>query len=167
MGHALQGGIAQIARRQDTRRQNLPHTGLDRHEILEPRALVGTIRQRQVGIPQPGQCPSHRTRHAGQASDALEFGEAAGVERRPDRRVKILGSGWAREAAGEARRKLRQGHDLHASFALSRGGDPPHAEGERPLNDDGPTIHRPRSPLSVLTSLCPITASKPVDRRRS
>ena len=148
--HALQGGIAQIARRQNTDRQARTHTSLNRREILEPRALMGVVGQREVGVPQPGQRPSHGARHAGQASDALEFGETAGVERRPDRRVKVLGSGWAREAAGEPRRKLRQGHDLHAGLPLANGGDPPHAEGERPLNDDGPTIHRtPLSPLSL------------------
>ena len=86
----------------------------------------------------------------GKPSDALEVGETAGVERRANRRVKVLGSGRAREAAGEPRRKLRQGHDLHAGFRLPRGGDPPHAEGERPLNNDGPTIHRP--PVSPLHS---------------
>lgn len=139
--HALQPGSSQIARGQDARGQTFTHTRLNRHEILEPRALMDVVSQCEIGIPQPCQRPRHGPRHAGQSPDALEFGKAAGVERRPDRRAKIFGSGWAREAASKARGELRQGHNLHTELRPTCGGDPPHAEGERPLNNDGPTVH--------------------------
>lgn len=47
--HPLQGGIAQIAWRQDTHRQARMHARLDRHKILEPRALMDVVR-REVGV---------------------------------------------------------------------------------------------------------------------
>ncbi|AZV19307.1 hypothetical protein [Mesorhizobium sp. M7A.F.Ce.TU.012.03.2.1] len=51
---------------------------------------------------------------------------------------------------------------LHAGLPLPRGRDPPHAEGERPLDNDGPTMHPSLVPLSV-----PTASAKPMARRRS
>ena len=64
MFDTMQRGVAQIARRQDSRRQAVAHPLLDRGKIGEPSMLSGSLGERDIGLPDLRQRMGDRSRRA-------------------------------------------------------------------------------------------------------